>query len=112
MRTVFALVMMFGVLVSSLAIPAVPAPVAPARQDDASRAADTALQLSEYEAEGTSGGLYDAMHLDAKVIDPARSGHRLVREDVLPAGARTDHGHRCRVRGLDVGRHRRHLPTK
>lgn len=68
MRTVIGLIMISGLLVSSLPFSA-PSAIA-ARQDDAVRAADAAVLLSEYETEGSSGGLYAAMHLDARTLIP------------------------------------------
>lgn len=71
MGKIVGLMMIFGLLLSSLAISA-PSAIA-AREDDAARAADAAVLLSEYEAEGASGGLYAAMHLDAKVLIPPQA---------------------------------------
>lgn len=68
MRAIAGVITTFGLLVSILAIPV--SPVLSARQDDALRAADAAVELSEYEAEGTAGRLYEQMHLDAKVLIP------------------------------------------
>lgn len=68
MRTIAGVVTIFGMLVSLLAVPATP--VRSARQDDALRAAEAAVRLSEYEAEGTAGRLYQQLHLDAKVLIP------------------------------------------
>lgn len=68
MRTIGGVVTIVGLLVSILAIPV--SPVLSARQDDARRAADAAVVLSTYEAEGTAGRLYQQLHLDAKVLIP------------------------------------------
>jgi len=68
MRMIADVIVAFGLLVSILALPV--SPVLSARQNDSRRAADAAVQLSEYEAEGSAGRLYEQMHLDAKVLTP------------------------------------------
>lgn len=82
MRTIVGLITIFGLLLSFLAIPA-PSAIS-ARQDDAGRAADAAVLLSEYEAEGSSGGLYGAMHLDARTLIPPEAVTGWYEEEFFP----------------------------